>query len=102
MSQADYPQHPEIHTDALAGHFFHSLTVEDEQLEWQGYVLGRVEPGVYLVQLFEWLMGEPNVRRLVRVERMQNWLFYETADQMAYSHDHGLAREGGPYRKAKK
>lgn len=44
-------------------------------------------------------MGEPNVRRLVRIEDMEHWLFYEDADAMKFSYDYGSAREGGPYRK---
>jgi hypothetical protein len=44
-------------------------------------------------------MGEPNVRRLVRIEDMGNWLFYENAEAMQVSYEEGCAREGGPYRK---
>jgi len=67
-------------------------------VEWQGVVVGNPEPGWYLVQLFEWLMGEPNLRRLVKIEDMEHWLFYEDVEAMKFSYDHGTAREGGKYR----
>jgi len=83
--------------DVLAGQFFHS-TKETGAVEWQGYVIGSPQPGWYLVQLFEWLCGEPNLRRLVRFESMEHWLFYESAETMRFSYDYGTAREGGPHR----
>ncbi len=50
------------------------------------------------MQLFEWGMGEPNVRRLVRIEYMGTWLFYEDVEAMRMSYFDGVARAGGPYR----
>jgi hypothetical protein len=81
----------------LVGKYFHSL--KDGQVHWQGTVLGTPEPGWYLVQLFEWIMGEPSNQGLVRFTDMAEWLFYENADQMKFSYEHGMAREGGPYQK---
>jgi hypothetical protein len=80
----------------LVGQFFHSI--KDGRVEWQGAVLSNPEPNWYLVQLCEWGFGEPNVRRLVHISEMANWLFYESSEQMIHSYDHGVAREGGPYR----
>jgi len=88
-----------VASSALLGQFFHSIGKDDNQVEWQGVIIGNPEPGWYLLQLFEWAMGEPNVRRLVRIEDMEHWLFYEDAEAMKFSYDHGSAREGGPYRK---
>jgi hypothetical protein len=82
----------------LIGQCFHSLD-EEKQIQWQGQVIGNPEPGLYLVQLFEWMWGNPSVRRLMKIEDMLDWLFYENAGAMNESYAHGLAREGGPYRK---
>ena len=82
----------------LLGQFFHSLGA-DKKIEWQGCVIGSPEPGWYLVQLFEWTMGEPNVRKLVPLEDMEHWLFYKTAEEMKFSYDKGIARLGGKYRR---
>lgn len=83
--------------DSLQGQFFHAINHEGK-VEWQGYVIGSPEPGWYLVQLFEWFCGEPNVRRLVRLQEMEHWLFYESAEAMCFSYEHGVARQGGKYR----
>lgn len=74
----------------LVGHFFHSL--KDGKIHWQGRVVGHPEPGIYLVVLFEWLMGEPNVEYLVRVNQMMGWMFYPDQETMIHSYKHGVAR----------
>jgi hypothetical protein len=84
----------------LVGQFFHSI--KDGQVHWQGSIIGNPEPGWYLLQLYEWGFGQPNVQRLVKIEDMAGWLFYDTTEGMQYSYDHGVAREGGPYRKEMK
>ncbi len=81
----------------LIGKFFHSRN-RFGKVEWQGRVIGSPEPGIYLVQLFEWGMGEPNIQRLVTIEDMVTWLFYPDGEAMDYSYQHGAARAGGPYR----
>lgn len=78
----------------LSGQFFHSVAGDTGEVEWQGCVVGNPAPGWYLVQLFEWLTGEPTVRRLARIEDMQHWLFYENAEAMRFSCEHGVARPG--------
>lgn len=84
--------------NGLIGKFFHSLDKEGK-VEWQGMVISNPEPGWYLLQLFEWAMGEPNLQKLVRIEDMKNWLIYQDEKMMEFSYDHGVARAGGPYRK---
>ena len=87
-----------VRSNDLLGQFFHSIGKDTGKIEWQGFIIGNPEPGWYLVQLFEWLIGEPNLRRLVRIEDMEHWLFYEDAEAMKFSYANGVAREGGPYR----
>lgn len=84
--------------NVLIGKFFHSLNRQN-QVHWQGVVLGSPEPGWYLLQLFEWGMGEPSVIRLARFDEMRTWLFYDSASAMKRSYEDGIAREGGLYRK---
>lgn len=85
-------------SDPLIGQFFHSINGQGV-VEWQGCILGSPSPGWYYVQLYEWGFGEANVRRIVPFGIINNWLFYSTSDEMRHSYDHGVAREGGPYRK---
>lgn len=82
----------------LIGQFFHSIGKDTGKIQWQGCIIGNPEPGWYLVQLFEWAMGEPNVRRLVRIEDMEGWLFYPDGEAMTHSYEYGIARAGGNYR----
>jgi hypothetical protein len=82
----------------LVGQWFHSLSPMDNQIQWQGTVLGNPEPGWYLVQIFNWVDDLPSVRHLVRTEDMRGWLLYPNAAAMRESYDHGTARAGGKYR----
>jgi hypothetical protein len=69
--------------EKLVGKYFHSAT-ETNKIEWQGVVIGEPHPGWYLVQLFDWTSDEPNVQRLVPIEKMIGWLFYPDAEAMAF------------------
>ena len=82
---------------SLIGCYFHSINPRGK-VEWQGQVIGRPEPGVYLLQLFERFHGDPNVCRLVKVEDMHGWLFYRDNENLLFAYEHGVARKGGPYR----
>lgn len=75
--------------DPLKGCFFHSI--ENGKVVWQGTVLGRVSEEAYLVQLFDFLVGEPSVRRIVTLADMKPWLFYASADEMTHTYEYGAA-----------
>jgi hypothetical protein len=69
----------------LKGHFFHSYN-KDGLVEWQGKVISNPEPGIYLVQLYEWFVGAESCRKLVNIQDMIQWSFYETNKEMANSY----------------
>lgn len=71
-------------TDSLVGSFFHS----DASLQWQGCVVAEAVRGeVYLVELFEWLSGRSTHQRLVRMDDMTEWRFYDSAEWMREASD---------------
>lgn len=70
---------------SLVGSFFHS----DAKRGWQGAVVAEPRPGIYLVELFEWLAGSSASQHLVRIEDMAGWQFYDTAEWMTNTYDHG-------------
>lgn len=76
-------------SDCLIGRFFHSI--EGGKISGQGTVIGRISDERYLVQLFEWAMGEPSVQRIVSASEMSPWLFYSDAEEMRHSYEHGTA-----------
>lgn len=73
----------------LVGQYFHSIA--NGKIEWQGRVISNPELGWYLVETFEGAMGEPSLRRLVRIEDMAGWLFYADAEWMKFSFEYGPA-----------
>ena len=78
-----------LKNSSLLDRYFHS--VENEKIGWQGVIVGNPEPGWYLVQLFGWLDGSPNVQRLIKLESMREWLFYDDFEMMEFSIEYGVA-----------
>ena len=61
------------HLSALVGLFFHS----NDENNWQGKVIARESDKHYLVQLYSWLNGAPNVYKLFSGTEMVDWKFYD-------------------------
>ena len=72
-------------TEKLVEKYFHGAN-ENNKIEWQDVVIGEPNPAWYLVQLFDWATGNPNVQRLVPIEKMNAWLFYPDRDAMTSSY----------------
>jgi hypothetical protein len=82
-------------TNPLLGKFFHSFDSEGN-VSWQGQIREQVEPGWYLVWLFEWLTGMDYTLCLVRLDEMLEWAFYDDAEEMKYAYQHDRPRPRGP------
>lgn len=80
----------------LVGQFFHTFKTHPDGcrvVNEQGNVVGRVSDGVYLVQLFEWLMGEPVHREIKKLDDMLDWQFYPDVEAMVFEYEYrGLAK----------
>ena len=82
------------HKGSLRGLWFHSR--HDDGLGWQGQVVRELENGNYLVQLYEWMMGEPSVQKVVSPTQMIAWDFYANDSQMRIAADEYWSRIGFP------
>jgi hypothetical protein len=65
----------------LSGLYFHSKDSAGE-FEWQGMVAFHEQEDWYVVQLFSWLDGSDIDKKLVRLEEMADWTFYDSAERM--------------------
>jgi hypothetical protein len=74
--------------DSLVGSFFHS----DSERGWQGCIVAEPAPGVYLVETYEWIAGTSHNQLLVRIEEMNDWRFYDSAEWMNNAYEHGVER----------
>lgn len=72
-------EYKHTHKNGLLGLYFLSFnkTGEEKELQWQGHIQGRPEPGWYMVQLYSWVHGMPTETMLVRIEDMIDWWFYD-------------------------
>lgn len=78
-----------VKDDPLRGKWFHSFT-EDGRTCWQGQVLDRTANG-YVVQLYDWIMGEPSCQKYVDESKLENWDFYHTHIDMNDRYQNVLA-----------
>lgn len=75
----------------LIGMFFHAIDNNNE-IQWRGHIVDEPHPGWYLVNLFDWLLGEEEgCTRLVKISDMEKWMFYKNKEEMAYSGKYGAA-----------
>jgi hypothetical protein len=77
-----------LRTDSLVGSFFHSRSDNG----WQGCVVAEPAPGIYLVELFEWIVGSSNDQQLVALADMSGWRFCDDAKWMNNSYANGVQR----------
>jgi len=83
---------PEFVDDGIVGRFFHSFV--EGRVHWQGRVLSQeTEGGIYLVQLFEWFLGEPSDMVLVNLQDMMGWKFYDSVEHMNDAYDRKYREE---------
>lgn len=75
----------------LQGKFFHSF--KEKKVGWQGCVISEVRDGFFLVQLFEWITGTPSCQKLVRIEEMVGWDFYDTEKEMKNTYQNKWANK---------
>ena len=72
-------------TKTLEGKFFHTFI--DKQIEWQGYIISEPKNDFFLVQLFDWILGEPSNQKLVNINDMLSWNFYDSVEEMNDNYD---------------
>jgi hypothetical protein len=67
---------------------------ENNEVSQQGIVRGKISDAAYLVQYFEWIMGEPSIMQIVELATMMSepgksrdpgkWIFFEDTDHMNF------------------
>jgi hypothetical protein len=68
----------------LVGKWFHVF--DKNELTWQGQIIAEVN-GFYLVQLYDWVMGEATVQKIADLQNMVYWNFYDTAEDMRENYE---------------
>jgi predicted Rossmann-fold nucleotide-binding protein len=58
------------------------LEGDRETIKWQGTVTAEVAPGLFLLQLFEWIAGTETNQVVVPVADMTYWRIYDSAEEM--------------------
>ena len=85
----------DLKDDSLVGSYFHS----DHKRGWQGCVVAEPAPGLFLIETFEWLVGGSHDQRLVRLDEMAGWCFYDYAEWMDNAYETGVQERWARERK---
>ena len=87
---------------SLIGKFFHVLDEFEREgskqveLCGQGWICGKVEPGWYMLQMFDWIMGEAGSKRVASISDISGFLLYDTKEEMKESFETGEASKYRP------
>lgn len=67
--------------DALVGKCFHIVS-DLKQVVFQGIVRDKIDDEHYLIQYFDFIMGDPSTMKIVEIGLMKGWQFYDTDEEM--------------------
>jgi len=78
----------------LVGKFFHTTTACPGGAripEWQGHIVAEPGPGLLLVELFEWVLGEPSGQELITISDFvaKKPVLYDRAEDLHFSYEYG-------------
>lgn len=76
----------------MIGKFFHSKN-EKGMLKYQGRIIDQPSKDMFMVEIYDWFMGDKQSEQLVSFIDMKNWIFYDSSELMQHSYEHGAARE---------
>lgn len=87
----------EIKPAPLVGRYFHIFD-DNCEVQYQGQVLSQIDETHYLIQLYEWFVGNPDTIYVVSIDTMvsktlsrdaRNWQFYENREHwIGWYEDH--------------
>lgn len=86
--------------DPLVGRCFVTFGANGK-IRHQGIIRARVEPSAYLIQYFDWIMGEPSTMKVVPLSdlscsinepRVDAIELFEDAEHMSYWYEYGGGR----------
>ena len=63
----------------LVNKFFHIM--EGKHVKYQGRIIGYIGSGYYLIQLYDFIDGNPSYKKIANCEKMIDWIFHETEDE---------------------
>lgn len=78
----------------LVGKFFHTTRTcphGHREAVWQGHIIATPATDVLLIELFEWVMGEPSGQELITLTDFmaRNPVLYPDGEDMRFSYEHG-------------
>ncbi len=88
---------PVTDTHPLVGRFFHTTDTCPRGHpfpEWQGHIVAAPRPDLLLIELFEWIIGEPNGQQFITLDDFitRRPVLYNNAKELHYSYAHGRCR----------
>jgi hypothetical protein len=94
MSTDDSVVTEEPTSHPLTGRFFHTTRTchhGARVAQWQGQILAAIPPDVLLIELCDWIIGEPSGQELITLTDFmaKDPVLYDDAEWMRFSYQHG-------------
>lgn len=92
---------PDASVGCLIGKHFHTTRLCTKHgarvAEWQGRIVGAPSTDLLLVQLFEWILGEPSGQELIPLADFvaKSPILYDRNEDMRFSYQHGALGHSG-------
>ena len=80
---------PVIQTQWFIGQYFHTFS-DDGSVKYQGRILNDAGYGYFLCELYSWMDGQSGNSQIFHIDKMKDWHFYPTAEQMNYRYEVSL------------
>ncbi len=88
----------------LVGRCFH-IFGEDNKVSHQGRVVAQIDATHYLVQFFDWMVGDPSTMSVYSIDAISHasfgsergygaWQFYENHEHFLFWFEHYARRDG--------
>jgi len=71
---------------SFIGQYFHTFEVNGP-VKYQGRIIADAGYGYFLCELYSWLDGQSGNSQLFHIDKMTDWAFYPTSEQMNYRYD---------------
>lgn len=74
---------------SLIGSYFITLTDADLP-DMQGVVVASLPDGLWLCEMFDWIVGASSHQQLFRIEQMMRWRFYDDPEWLQNDYQYNL------------
>lgn len=71
---------------SFLGQYFHTFA-PNGPVKYQGRIIADAGQGYFLCELYSWVDGDSGNSQIFHIDKMKDWSFYPTSEQMNYQYE---------------